>query len=126
MQYTNKMLLTAKKVKRVIQDHKIKILYIWAVIILLVLIGVKASDMMKPQEKTQMQILVEKQQNNLEIIWVKLEDQKILRDQISDLQTKLDKNVTEVKDIEAINSNIRNEMLKYANTLSLTWANESK
>lgn len=120
------MLLTAKKVKRVIQDHKTKILYIWAVIILLVLIGVKASDMMKPQEKTQMQILVEKQQNNLEIIWVKLEDQKILRDQINDLQTKLDKNVTEVKDIEAINSNIRNEMLKYANTLSLTWANESK
>lgn len=67
-----------------------------------------------------MQILVEKQQNNIEIIGVKMEAQKELRKQISDLQSKLDANVNEVKDIEAINSQIRDEMIKEANNLSLT------
>lgn len=77
-------------------------------------------------EKTQMEILVEKQQNNLEIIWVKLEAQRDLRYQINALQKKLDANIQEVTEIEWINGDIRDEMLKIANTLSLTWDHETK
>ncbi len=79
---------------------------------------------MKPQEKSHMQTLVAKQQNNLEIIGSKLENQKVLRDQINWLQSKLDGSIQEVKEIEGINSQIRTEMMNTANTLSLTWSNE--
>ena len=111
--------------KNIVKNNK-KIVYIIAIAILLLLIGWNVVSMMKPKEvvKTNMQILVEKQQNNIEIIGVKMEAQKELRKQISDLQSKLDVNVNEVKDIEAINSQIRDEMIKEANNLSLTWSNE--
>lgn len=115
---------TNMPIGQVIKNHKNKIFYIIAIIILVVLIGGKAMEITKPQGKSQMDVLVEKQQNNLVIIGKNLEDQKILRNQINELQSKLDGSVKNVKEIEAINSQIRNEMLGYANTLSLTWSNE--
>lgn len=105
---------------QVIKNHKNKILYTIVIIILFALIAGKAMEITKPQGKSQMDVLVEKQQNNLMIIGKHLEDQKILRNQINELQSKLDGSVKNVKEIEAINSQIRNEMLEYANTLSLT------
>lgn len=97
-----------------------KIIYILAIIALVVLIIYKIGGHTVDTKQSQMQILVDKQKNNLEIIGVKLEAQKELRMQINDLQTKLDANVAEVKEIEAINKQIRDEMLKDANSLSLT------
>jgi len=115
---------TNMPIGQVIKNHKNKILYTIAIIILVALIAGKAMEITKPQGKSQMDVLVEKQQNNLVIIGKSLEDQKILRNQINELQSKLDGSVKNVKEIEAINSQIRNEMLEYANTLSLTWSNE--
>lgn len=101
-----------------------KIIYILAIVILAGVIIYKIGGHTTETKQSQMQILVDKQKNNLEIIGVKLEAQKELRVQISDLQSKLDANVAEVKEIEAINRQIRDEMLKDANNLSLTWSNE--
>lgn len=114
---------TNMPIGQVIKNHKNKILYTIAIIILVALIAGKAMEITKPQGKSQMDVLVEKQQNNLVIIGKSLEDQKILRNQINELQSKLDGSVKNVKEIEAINLQIRNEMLEYANTLS-PWSNE--
>lgn len=120
MQNTNKMLSLAKQLAK----QPKKLIYIFIIWVLLFMIFQKIHTIQTPDivEKTQMQILVEKQQNNLEIIWVKLEAQQDLRNQINALQVKLDANIQEVTEIEWINADIRDEMLKIANTLSLTWA----
>lgn len=66
MQNTNKMLSVAKQLAR----QPKKIIYILIIGVLLFMIFQKINVMKTPEvvEKTQMQILVEKQQNNLEII----------------------------------------------------------
>lgn len=81
---------TNMPIGQVIKNHKNKIFYTIAIIILVALIAGKAMEITKPQAQSQMDTLVTKQQTNLVIIGKNLEDQKVLRNQINELQSKLD------------------------------------
>lgn len=64
------------------------------------------------QQKTVLEVLVEKQTLNLNKIWAKMETQKVIKSQINDLKIKLDQNITEIKALELENSTIREQMIE--------------
>lgn len=68
-------------------------------------------------QKTKIEILVEKQSENLKIIWKNLEDQKVLRSEIEDLEEKLSWKVDQVKKLEQENVDFRKQMLDDANNI---------
>lgn len=64
------------------------------------------------QQKTVLEVLVEKQTLNLNKIWAKMETQKVIKSQINDLKIKLDQNITEIKALELENSTIKEQMIE--------------
>ena len=70
-------------------------------------------------EKTNIEILVEKQSENLKVIWKNLEDQKDIRKDINVLEKKLDGKIDQVKSLEQENSESRKEMLEDANDITV-------
>lgn len=123
MKNKNKMMAGLSKAGLYIKDNKKKII----VLMIIAFIGFmiinkifernKIIDEAKQEmiQKTKIEILVDKQSENLVKIWENLEDQKVLRSKINDLQTQLDAKIDQVKNLEQENSDMRALMLDDAN-----------
>lgn len=115
----------AEKAKKAVIDHKKPILIGVAVILgaLIIFQGYK----MMHTDPSQMDILVQKQQNNLTVIGDQLEIQKDLISERNELQAKIDAlnvqiNASKevVKTAETANQEIKDQMINLANPLPLT------
>lgn len=103
--------------KTFVINHKRDVLIaLWFLTILLIVWFVNTHKQEKKEviapPKTVLETLVEKQTLNLNKIWAKMETQKIIKQQIHDLQIKLDQNIAEIKAMELDNSNIREQMIE--------------
>jgi len=122
MQNKNKMIILLSNTKNIIKENKKKIFLSIIILFILVLIinkiienqmiGKVKQDII---QKTKIEILVEKQSENLKIIWKSLEDQKSIRSKINELQKSLDLEIDQVKNLEQENSSLRSLMFEDAN-----------
>lgn len=113
MQNTKNIFL---KGKTIVENNK-KVIYYIATWFLVLLVLIKAMPFIIPAP-TVMDVLVEKQQENMDIIGLRMQEQQKLRLEIAILTAKLDWNIKQVQEIEAINAQIRSEMINYANNIS--------
>ena len=97
-----------------------KAVYILVTFILIAIIGIKLDTIQTPDRlDPDTQVLVEKQQTNLEIIANELEIQRKLRSQMAVLNVALEASVLRVEEAETANLNIRSKLLENANHVSL-------
>lgn len=108
---------TLEKAKNKVIDYKKPIL-IGVITLLTVFVGFQVYSFLQPKEKTAMEILVEKQTNNIEVIGNELEKQAEYRKQITKWTWLLATSTWTVADAETSNSQIRDQMLQLANPLS--------
>ena len=94
-------------------DYIIPIVFISLIIVFVFYPSKKEEPKKEPErQKTAIELLIEKQTLNLNRIGAKMETQRIIKSQISELKGKLDQNIAEVRTIELENSNIREKMIE--------------
>lgn len=112
------------KGKTIVENNKKPIYYV-ATAFLILLVIIKAIPFIIP-EPTAMDVLVDRQQENMDIIGTRLQEQQKLRLEIAILTGKLDANIKQVQEIEAVNAEIRSQMINFANNLPTTSTNDKK
>lgn len=94
-------------------DYIVPIIFITLILIYIFYPSKKEEPIKAPERhKTALELLTEKQQINLNRIGAKMETQRIIKSQISELKGKLDQNIAEVRTIELENSTIREQMIE--------------
>lgn len=124
MKNKNKMIILLSNTKEFIKKNKWLFQFIIIGLFLLSITLIAENnkiDNVKKEilEKTNIEILVEKQSENLKVIWKNLEDQKDIRKDINVLEKKLDGKIDQVKSLEQENSESRKEMLEDANDITV-------
>jgi len=92
-------------------DYIVPIVFI-SLILVYIFYPSKKEEPKPEKQKTAIELLIEKQTLNLNRIGAKMETQRIIKSQISELKGKLDQNIAEVRTIELENSNIREKMIE--------------
>jgi hypothetical protein len=112
-------IIAKQEILRTLFDKYNKQINILAIIFVILLLSITyiARDKTKPiiKEKTAIEINIDTQKMNLDLIQEKLKKQKIIKWRIKDLQTDLNKNISDIKTLEINNSNLREQYILETN-----------
>lgn len=93
-----------------------KFINFWVIIAIIIVLMTSYNLREKPNlEKTAIQINAENQKKNIDLKVEKLEQQKIIKQQIKYLNNKLDKNIKEVQQLDISNSLLRENSILITN-----------